>query len=377
MKSQYSTMRSLPNTQIHNLHQLPNDEIDLMEILVILWKEKIWILATVMLFLIPVLFWTFTRPPVYAVDLLIDNAPSYSIDSLQPSTLVGGDQYQVEKLNKDFLFQKVINQLETLHIQRLFWESRSQNTLSTNPQLANTENDIAFEKFAKNLKLIKPDPKKTNSTVNKITLTTSDPANGIALLNAYSHFLNNYIVDTAISQMEEGYQSNLSQLKADYTRLTAREKEKLSDRLIQLTEQLEVARSLNIIETPYDKLSGIELQIVDNRLYMLGTKALEEEIKTLKMRQEKQPSVFASDLRNMEHWQKTMEDDLQKLQSLKTRINVFEVISPPISSLDSVSPKKLLIILGVLLLSLISGAIFVLIRHGIRNYKLRPVRLHT
>lgn len=370
-------MQPLPNTYLqtrtsfHNSH----DEIDLMEIIVLLWREKLLILSIVALFLVPTFLWVTAKPSSYAVDILIDNASPYSIDSLQPSELVGGQRYQIEKLDKDLLFQKMLNQLETLPVQKTFWESWSKEPLSNDPQQANTANDIAFMQFSKNLKLTKPDPKKTTETVSKVTLITSNPTDGMELLGAYIKFLNQYIAQTTITQMEEGYKASLKQLQSDYARLANREREKLQDRLIHLTEQLELARSLNIVETPYEKLSGIELKVVDNRLYMLGTKALTEEIKALNARQKKEPSIFVDELRNMEFWQRTMEDDLEKLQTLKRQTNIFELISPPMSSFEAVSPKKLLIFLGALFLSLIAGILLVLLKQGIKNYQRRQANI--
>ena len=372
MEPNHTDMQSLPPSYSPKT-QPDNDEIDLMEIVILLWKEKFLIIITSLFLLIPTMFWISLRPPSYSIDVLIDNVSPHNFDSLQPSILMGkgSEHYQLEKFDKSLLFQKILHQLETLHLQKLFWESWSKQPLSADPQQVNTENDIAFMQFSRNLSLTKPDPKKTEATVSKVTLTTIDPASGVELLNAYVQFLNNYATNQVKAQMEASYKASLEQLQLNHAQLTNHERVKLHDKLILLNEQLNLAKSLNIIDTPYDKLSGIELTMVDNRLYMFGTKALLEEIKVLKARQELEPSIFVKELRDMEFWRKTMEDDLQKLETFEGKFNIFEIVSSPEPSLEAVGPKKLIIILGVLFLSVIIGVILVIIKQGIKNHQLR------
>src|SRR5690606_1769679 len=114
--------------------------------------------------------------------------------------------------------------------------------------------------------------------------------------------------------LEKGYTSNLQQLTLDYEALQQHEQQKLADELVQLKEALITAQSLGITDTPYEQLSGVDMEMVDNRKYMLGTRVLSEEIKTIEARSEQPLSAFVPQLRDMEYWQRIMENDRKKLQ---------------------------------------------------------------
>lgn len=157
----------------------------------------------------------------------------------------------------------------------------------------------------------------------------------------------------------------------DHETLLKREQQKLEDNLLQLHEGLNVARSLNIVETPYEKLTGVELKIVDNRKYLLGTRVLSEEIKSLEARMGKPLSAFVPELRQMEYSRVTIENDLKRLRVVKDDIQAFYLASAVTSSIEPVKPKKLLILLGAAFLSLVMGVVLVFVTEAIKSYKTR------
>lgn len=124
-----------------NMHQhtLPtrhadyiDDEIDLLELCATLWRGKWLIIATVMVCLIPVVIWLKLQAPVYRIEALLDNTSVYDIQALQPTALDDeGKRYQVTSLQQDAFYTAFITQAGALHTQRLFWESWSQEPLST------------------------------------------------------------------------------------------------------------------------------------------------------------------------------------------------------------------------------------------------------
>ena len=364
-----------------NMHQntLParhtdyiDDEIDLLELCAALWRGKWLIIATMTACLIPAAIWLKWQAPVYQVEALLDNTSVYDIQALQPTVLDDeGKRYQVTSLQQDAFYSALLTQAGALHTQRLFWESWSQEPLSTDPRIGMSDNDRQFRRFFNALTLTPPNPKKPESTLSQLSLETTDPAQGVKLLSAYVDFLNARVVEQFVTQLEKGYASSLQQLAFDYNALQNREQQQLRDELIQLQEALRVAKSLKIIETPYAQLAGVELKVVDDRQYLLGTRVLSEEINALKARQDNPLSAFVPALRNMEYWRAILENDLNKLHAVKANTQAFELASPAVSSLEPIKPKKMLILLATIVVSGKAGVLLVFLVRGIKAYQAR------
>lgn len=349
-----------------------DDEIDLLELCAILWQGKWIIIATVIACVVPVAVWLKLQAPVYRIEALLNDTSAYDIQALQPTFLTEeGKHYQVATLQQAAFYTALITQANALHTQRAFWESWSGKPLSTDPTIEMSDNDRHFRRFFKSLALTPPNPKKPDSTLSQLSLETSEPTEGIKLLTAYVDFLNNRVVAQFVTQLKKGYASSLQQLAIDYEALQRREQQKLQDELIRLQEALSVARSLNIIDTPYAQLAGVELKVVDDRHYLLGTRVLAEEINALQARSKTSLSIFVPELRAMEHWRSIMENDLSKLPAAKANTQALELASPAVASLDPVKPKKLLIILAVLAIAGVLGIILTFTLHGIKTYRAR------
>lgn len=355
-------------------HYDRDEDIDLLEIAAVLWQRKLIIISCVVLCVIPALLWVTLQAPVYKLETLFGSTSDYDIQALQPTHLPSGERYEVIPLKSEDFYQDLLIQASSLNTQKLFWEQWSKQPLSSDPSSESTANDKAFKKFFSSLTLVPPNPKTPTVTTSQITLESSTPKQDSETLTAYVDFLNARVVEKFVAQLEKGYASSLKQLGFDYTTLKKREQQKLEDSLLQLQESLSLARSLNIIETPYEQLAGVELKVVDDRQYLLGTNVLSQEIKSLQARSEKPLSAFVPELRNMEYWQEIMQNDLNKLKTIKSDVQAFNLASPVVASLDPIKPKKLIILMGVLFVSLVIGIVIVLIVNGIKSYRARSLK---
>ena len=357
---------------LNKSHYENEDEIDLLELVATLWRSKTLIIFCMLACVLPAFVWLSFQAPVYKLETIFGSTSNYDIQALQPTPLPDGKRYEVKSLKSDDVYQELLVQAGSLNTQKLFWEQWSKQPLSADPTSGFSENDEQFKKFFKSFTLTPPNPKTPTITTSQIYLETENPTNDIKTLTAYIGFLNAHVVDKFVSQLDKGYASNLKQLEFDYSTLKKREQQKLEDSLVQLQESLNLARSLNIVDTPYEQLSGIELKVVDDRQYLLGTRVLAQEIKSMQERADKPLSAFVPELRNMEYWQEIMHNDLAKLKAIKTDVQAFNLASPVVSSLDPIKPRKLLILIGVVFVSLIIGVIIALIINGIKSYQARP-----
>lgn len=353
--------------------QEKNDEIDLLELCATLWRRR-WLIILVMIsIVVPTIIWLIQQPSVYKLEVSFDQTSAYDIQPIQPTSLLNGSPYGVEKLETKDFYQTFLTQIDSLNTKKMFWIQWSQQPLSRDTNNEATENDVAFKKFFKSFTLIPPNQKNVNTNFSQLTLETSKPDADAKVLADYVEFVNRRVVDKFVRQLNKSYTSKLEQLDFDYDTLKKREQQKLEDRLLQLHEWLGIARALKIEETPYEQLTGVELKVVDGREYLLGARVISEEIKLLEARSEKPLSAFVPELRQMEYSKGIMANDLKKIERAKDDVQAFYLASAVVSSVDPVKPKKLLILLGALFVSAIIGIMFAFILEGMKNYQARSV----
>src|SRR5690606_13880262 len=186
--------------------------------------------------------------------------------------------------------------------------------------------DEAFGNFVNSLAVVVPE---SRSTLSRITLQTEQAAQGVEMLSSYLSFINSYTVTGYIDKLIITYQSRLQRLAGDYESLRLQEKIKIEDELIRLEEAHAVAESLGIVSTPYEQVENVQLTILDNREYLLGTTVLSQEIKALQARQDKPLEAFVPELRQMRRWKEQMEGDLQRLRAADDDVEALVIVSPP------------------------------------------------
>lgn len=360
-----------PHTPRHLEMQYMDDEIDLLELFAVLWRGKWIVVSITLLCAVAAFVWLKLQPSIYRVDASIDTASTYEIRALQPSTLSGGEDYQVPALDREEIYGRLLNQAGTLYLKKQYWEAETGIRLPASLNGESNENVAAFKLFSNSLSVKLPD-KSASNTVAQLSLNVENPSEGVTQLHNYLDFVDQFMINRIIEQLLEAYRTNIDRLIYDYQSLKNRERQRIEDELVKLKEAHDVAQSLDIVETPYNEVEGVELQVLDNRLYLLGTRALAEEIKALEGRKEKPIEIFVPKLRQMEQWQQQMENDLQRLESIDgTDFNTFTVVSAPESSLDPVEPNKSLIFVALVFGAGIFGVATVFIVHGVRSYHAR------
>ncbi len=360
------------NQEYHTTY--PDDEIDLMELFSVLWRGK-W-LITGMVFisaLAALIVLKFFTVPYYKIDVVVDKPSSYQVQSMQPSSFAGGEQYQLEKIDMDILYSRVLAQANSSYVKRLFWGKGggSESLPASSSNESRLADSAEFKKFTKRLSVAGPDIKNPDDSVGHISLEYADPVAGVEKLEAFVSFINTFTINRLADQLRSGYETLIAKIEGDYQSLLVKEQQKIEDELVVLTEAMELAESLGIKDTPYELVENVELKILDDRLYLLGARVLKGEINALKARQQKPIASFVKRLRDMENWKKQLQFDLKQLDENVEKVSAFTIVTPPESSLEPVKPNKLLILVGVIFLSGMLGVIIVFIRHAMKNYQAR------
>lgn len=349
------------------------DEIDLLELFAVLWRGKWLVVGVTSVVGLLAFFAIMSMPSVYRVETTLNSTSLYDIQALQPSGLhEKGGVYQVAPLEVETVYATGLAHADSLYVKRAFWAANTGQALTPRTSdAALTENDLAFNAFAKGLKVVRPGTREDDSKLSQLALETENPAEDTQLLRDYVAFVDKHTIDGFVNQLKTGYQTNLARLTEDAKTLYQRESVKLDDELIRLDEAYRLAKSLGITETPYEQVQNVELSIMDSRMYLLGATVLGEEINALKSRKDMPLGAFVPALRDMEHWKSQIESDLRKLEVADKNVRAFVMVSPPESSLGPVKPNKLLIFIASLFGAGMLGVILVFVRHGIKSYQSR------
>lgn len=349
-----------------------SDEIDLIELFAIIWGGKWLILGLMTCSAAFAYFFISALPSIYQITATINETSGYELQAIQPSKLSGGEVYQLPILSPEKMYDAVLAQSESLFTKKSFWEEFSGEPLGDlqrDGELTTNEKD--FLKFAESFSMSLAGENDQNSRVATLVLELKDREFGVNLLDMYLTYLDKKTVAKSLNQLQTGLEANLLRLEGDYESLKERELVNLEDQIVRLGEAYKLAESLNIVETPYEQVENVELSILDNRLYLLGTRVLGEELKSLETRRERPLEAFVPHLRNLELWKHQLKGDLAQINTYKDSSHAFAVISPAQSSLRPIKPNKMLLFVASVFAAGLVSMILVFVLHGVRNYKNR------
>lgn len=352
------------STEVGNVND--NSEIDFFAVFEKVWADRKFILVFVLASAICAFVIIKLVPSYYRIDATIDSVPNDQLRPLFPSAL-DSREYQVPSPDEKKIYNKVLLQIGSLGSLRAFWEKHTGKILPLEENITSTPEGRAFRDFVDDFALEPISPKAGEVTARKITLEDVKRSQGVALLNEYLSFAAQQAWQDQIKQMETSYASSLSALSINYNNKTLVEERKLSDALINLQESLKIAQSMGIKDTPFKELENIQLKVMDSHDYLLGTKSLTLQIEMLTARQGKSLAPYSAELRHMETWREQMTSDMKRLKELEGKLNLFAIVNAPEASINPVRPKKALIFIAVLFLSVLLSVSIVLIKAAIQE----------
>ncbi len=352
------------------VHTMLSEEIDLMELAATLWGGR-WTVVLTMVFVgLVSLVVLILASSIYEIDAVLDQPSELQLKRIQPSILVGGDNFQVNLIEPETVYITALTQSNSVYVKKLFWESYvNKNSIHLEDEKLL---EILVENFFENLQVKEPDlTASTTKMLSLVSMESEVPRLAVDVLYEYLNFIDQHTISDFVNQLREGYMTALARLDLEYQSIEKLERFRLEDALTRLREAHDLAESLNIVETPYEQVENVALNILDNRQYILGTRALAEEIKSLEARKDKPLFAFVPALRDMQRWREQIELDMKKLDQDASKAHAFVIVSPPEASLEPVKPNKPLIFVAVLFASGILGVVIVFTREGIRSYKAR------
>lgn len=352
-----------------------NNDIDFLDLFSKVWAGKKIIVISILVSAICAYIALKLTPSYYKIEATIDALPADQLRGLYPSSLEG-KEYQVPFPDEKKIYRNVLLQIGSLSSLRSYWEAKTGKVLPNSEKESKSVEDSVnlndFKKFSRAFYLEPSNPKFLDITARKVSLEQSNRILGVAMLKEYLDFCSQQVLQEQLTQMESSFQASLKSLNINYTNRLKIEERRLNDALISLHENLKIAESLGIKETPFRDLENIQLKILDGQGqgYLLGTKTIAQQIDILTARQGKSLAPFSAELRNMENWRMQMESDLERIKALDGKLQLFSVVNPPEATFDPVRPNKLLILIGVIFVSGFLSVFIVLIRAFLADRKI-------
>lgn len=350
-----------------------NDEIDLFELWNGLVQEKWLIVLSFVAAVILAGLYAFTATPVYKSTAYFLPPTVEDVQEMNALNLLTDKSFYqpaevyenfIEHLNSRDVSQAIFNRfnLVELYVEDLGQVDESQRVAVLNR---------AFDEFSKSIGVNRP---KKNASGNQVSVDLSlerSPQETADILNALIALAQEKTAHQYFKDIQSEMSIRQQRLHDQIASLRKIEKERRLDRVVQLQEAANIARSLDLKEPmqigPEVKYQGVANQGLP--LYYLGYQLLEAELSALKSRENDDPFIGA--LRGLQQ-------KLSELQELKLDINKFGVVTVDQFALPAakpIKPKKALILAVGGVLGLMLGVFVALIRRAVKNRKAEPERL--
>lgn len=340
-----------------------DEELDLFQLMRSLWVQKWLILAITILFTVLAAVYAFLKPSIYQARSIVE--PPRTVDIAQLNLV--RTLARLDELERQDIYEVFTRKLLSPSMNQWFIREYYQPYLSEHE--ASFSEDELGRRFQKVLQIRLPEPG-TRTDSYEVIVRLTDPELAARWSNVF---------------VEEASRRAIVQLKGDSVAQVANEIEYLSrslqalkataekqrnDRVTRLKEALSIAQEVGLVEPMMGAPSNTfvfsgrndnewrapSVRAVDERLFMLGSKAIQSELNLIEQRGSDAP--FIENLRELEGQLTQMEDLSMDDVSLAVHSEGVRAGIPD----EPVSPVKPLIIFFGALIGCLLGVCMAAIR---------------
>lgn len=369
-----------PSTQAHHYPQSPsfqNDEIDLKELFIALWKGKITIVVCTLIFTIGAVLYALTAqewwsskakvmiPQVHDFAEYQEQVKQYQpiFDIYQDDGTVLVSEELDSLVDNDILFQNFISAYNSSNNKKKFLDG-SAEFQSFKAQLdTDTDTDTdkkeatrqLYSQWFQKISAVATDKKSQNSPYN-ISLQATTKESSYTLLNEYINLVKTVVFNDALNNLQAIVNGKRNELRQQKTILETQAKNRLAVEIERSQYGLEIAKAAQV-NKPIQNMGNNELFAIG-----LGSQALSAKIKALKS---------VTNLSVIEPRLQQIDAKLDMLKSMKIDRNIqfqtFRYLENVEQGFTRDKPKRALIaVLGTLLGGMLGVAI-VLVRFAFRK----------
>lgn len=339
-----------------------DDGIDLLALILVLWRQKWFILFTTLLCTAIGFVFIWLSKPVY-------EAKAY----IYPPTVgdIAAFNYGKSVKKSAFIHVFTVNDIYGIFTHNLFSQSMKQiffkeNVLPFLPieKRKKQSYTFLFEQFESELIIKKmPKPTLTSTSTDYIVTVRNDRLSTAGeWVEGYISLVKKRTVNDVMQIIQRQNNNLINDLKLKVALARKVAQKRRQDRLIQLQEDYNIANAIGLKNPFFSQERDYSLQANSSvPRYLSGTKALQTQIKILSSRKSDDP--FSAELRDAQQ-------ELVFYNNINININinaqnaaVFRLDGSVKSSDRLVSPKKRVIIIASMMLGLLFGVSLVIIRN--------------
>lgn len=350
-------MNNIEKNKPTNQH-LHDDEIDLKELLITLWKGK-WIIC-ILLIISTVIssLYAFTAQSWWTSKAIITLPTQADVYDYNKETSKYAQFSSNYKVSREALFNEFLKQFNFENNKYHFFDT-SNNIKELKNHFNVEENNIINKiKFNEewNKKIKELDDAKEKSNLRTISFQAISPEQSQIILNEYIQYINNIVIENIHKNFQNSIDLEYNDLALQINILETRAKEVLASKIAKTKNALQIANKAKILN-PLENL-GFSNTFPIN----IGSLALEEELQIL-------TNLNPSDAKTLIFFEPELQKLYIKQDYLKNNLivpkinfNTFSFVQDTSYPIKKDSPKRMLIILIGIILGGIVGCTIVLIK---------------
>lgn len=332
---------------------IKDDEIDLLELIRVLWQQKLLIMLTTLVASGFAVAYALLATPIYEAKVFVHPPSQNDIAHLNYGR--GGDSELVMLTVKD-VYDVYVRNLQSQSLRRLFFQKVYLPSLP--PESRSGSQDELYGRLGKVLVVAVTSKDAPNRFA--ITVSLPDPKQAADWALSYAEMAGARAKLEVLKDVKADASVKANNLERQIKAAQENAKKQREDRIVQLNEALTIARSINL-ESPSiisGALSTASSDGMDGALaYMRGSKAILAEIENLQKRKADDP--FIDKLREQQSsliFYRALEVDSRVVEAFRQDGAVESPDSP-------VKPKKFIIVFLGILAGGALGVLLALLRH--------------
>ena len=364
------------------------DDIDLIELLRVLWVKKVWIVLSAFVFTAIAGVYAFTAKEQWTSTAIIVAPRSTDLGHLLPTRaeyarIIGDGNFSTGKLS-DSLYEKFKHFLLSNDLKRQFLEQSEWVKNYTKDMTEEQKRKYIEETVSKYLIVHEVDPKKKDLTELdkiglKLTFSAETPKDAQLVLGQYVEFINQYILNQINQEFKLGFNLRLDALKFTKEQIEEDLTEAKKVQVENLTNALDIAKKAGIkdfsrgnnnISVPEYMLGDARLNISDSKLadgtylFMLGEKYLQAQLDIAK----NNPVVYPTNYYSMERQLSKLTKLAPQLDSVEN-VKAYYYFSSPDYPVVKDKPKKALILAIGFIIGMVLSTFVILLGSVIQTNK--------
>ncbi|GAA0691901.1 LPS O-antigen chain length determinant protein WzzB [Marinobacterium maritimum] len=337
---------------------IQNDEIDLFELIENIWQQKWLVVITAVIALVLGCAFAFLTTPTYESKAFL--LPPTEKDIVELRQPAAGNTSTANTAQA--VYEAFLQNIDSNTVKKSFLAQPEVSAFFDGVSPTPQGQWRAF-KDALNITL----PSKNSPVLSTVGFQLNDPELAAKWTNEYIALAAQQTRAQLATDFQSEIRANLNDLELQINNRRALFKSQLNAEIHKLEEALQVARAIGLTDPLKTDViiddSGRTMVDEVRKLYRLGSKALEAEIKAVSARRDNE--IFIPGLLQLEQQKSLLESvriDSQKIQPATIDLEAQAPDAP-------IKPKKALILALSVVLGGMLGVMIALVRSAIRNRK--------